>query len=64
MQFAFQEDISGKCMTTYMKREEPNFTYIEKVKDLNSCKDHHVIRSNIDGHSYNDDENADSDQVT
>ena len=46
-----------------MRRPTVKFTYIEKVKDLNSCKDHHAIRSNIDGHSYNDDENADNVQV-
>ena len=57
-----QDDVSGSCETAYLfvkksDEKKKNQLYIEKVKDLNTCVDHHNIRSTIDGNSYSRDEN-------
>lgn len=50
-----QDDVSGSCETAYVlvkKPEKKNRYFIEKIKDLNTCVDHHNIRSTIDGNSF------------
>ena len=55
-----QDDVSGSCETAYVfvkKPEKKDQYFIEKVKDLNTCIDHHNVRSTIDGNSYSRDDN-------
>lgn len=52
-----EDDISGSCETVYLKmKKDSNYDMIEKVKDLNTCVEHHHIRSTVDGNSYSEGE--------
>ena len=46
MFFYIQDDVSGSCWTLYRPTK---YKFTEKVKYLDSCKDHKISHTNIDG---------------